>query len=238
MDGLARGSQPRIRALLIDGDADTLHMYAEFLQSARCEIDEAEDGREGLAKALSGHPDVVVTEAHLPGLSGFDVCRILHEDAATRDIPVIFVTASAFANDIHLAKAAGADSVLLKPCMPDALAAEILRVVSDSHQLRARSQAARATGVQQPARSTELIARSRSAGRHPASHALQRRFTTEPPLAPPPLVCPSCDRALKYVNSHVGGANIRRTEQWDYFQCPGGCGTFQYRQRTRRLRRV
>ena len=52
------------------------------------------------------------------------------------------------------------------------------------------------------------------------------------------LVCPNCDRPLQYVRSHVGGVSARLSEQWDYYTCHGACGTFQYRQRTRRLRRV
>ncbi len=52
------------------------------------------------------------------------------------------------------------------------------------------------------------------------------------------MTCPRCDRPLLYEKSHVGGVNARELEQWDYFECPQGCGTFQYRQRTRKLRRV
>jgi len=43
---------------------------------------------------------------------------------------------------------------------------------------------------------------------------------------------------LKYLHSHIGGVSARHSEQWDYFECPGACGTFQYRERTRRLRKV
>jgi len=54
---------------------------------------------------------------------------------------------------------------------------------------------------------------------------------------PPELTCPSCDRALYFDSSYVGGVSNRHAEQWDYFTC-STCGTFQYRQRTRKLRRV
>ena len=64
------------------------------------------------------------------------------------------------------------------------------------------------------------------------------RDTTEPPTAAPELVCPTCDQPLKYLKSHVGGVSARHAEQWDYYECAGGCRTFQYRQRTRKLRRV
>jgi hypothetical protein len=59
----------------------------------------------------------------------------------------------------------------------------------------------------------------------PASQRHRRGQTMSPPLAPPRLICPRCDRPWSYS-----------TEQWDYFDCGNHCGTFQYRQRTRRLR--
>jgi DNA-binding response OmpR family regulator len=55
---------------------------------------------------------------------------------------------------------------------------------------------------------------------------------------PPELLCPSCNRWLAYEHSHSGGINDRHPEQWDYYVCSASCGTFQYRQRTRKLRRV
>jgi hypothetical protein len=74
------------------------------------------------------------------------------------------------------------------------------------------------------------------------SRALSRSFiredTTTPPQPPPQLVCPGCDQPLTYQHSHVGGVSERHREQWDYFECLNGCGRFQYRQRTRKLRRL
>jgi hypothetical protein len=67
--------------------------------------------------------------------------------------------------------------------------------------------------------------------------AHQRHETSTPPLTPPELLCPNCDRPLSYDRSHIGGVSERHQEQWDYFEC-GACGTFQYRQRTRKLRRL
>ena len=65
-------------ALLVDGDADTRSMYAEYLRlSSTWLVEEATDGREALAKAIRQCPTVVVTETRLPGMSGFDLCQIL-----------------------------------------------------------------------------------------------------------------------------------------------------------------
>ena len=116
-------------ALLVDRDPDTRHMYAEYLRQACCEIDEAEDGREALVKALTRHPDVIVTETRLPGINGFDLCRVLRDDAQTRDIPIVVVTGDAFDGDRRRAQQSGADLVLTKPCLPEQLANEIRHVI-------------------------------------------------------------------------------------------------------------
>src|SRR5438046_1508193 len=74
-------------ALLVDRDADTRQMYAEFLRQSAFEIEEATDGREALAKAISYRPAVVVTETRLPGMSGLELCRVLRTDPASRASP-------------------------------------------------------------------------------------------------------------------------------------------------------
>jgi len=85
--------------------------------------------------------------------------------------------------------------------------------------------------------SAELVART--GRRHTAMSKAHQRFVTTLPEAPPlPTVCPLCDRPLEYVQSHTGGISERQSEQWDCYTCPNGCGTFEYRHRTRRLRRV
>lgn len=227
-------------ALLVDRDLDTRRMYAEFLKHSAFDIDEAEDGREALVKALTRHPDVIVLETRLAGINGFDLCRLLRSDSATSHIPLVVVTGDAFESDIRRAREAGADTVLTKPCLPDHLTAEILRLMKMSVELRARAQAIQAKAVAQLAMSADVVGQSRAARakRQTLSRSHQRCDTTEPPLAPPVLQCPACDAPLKYVQSHVGGVSVKHQEQWDYFECANGCGTFQFRQRTRRVRRV
>ena len=50
--------------------------------------------------------------------------------------------------------------------------------------------------------------------------------------------CPECGTELRYERSYVGGVPAGPIEQWDYFNCSAACGRFQYRQRTRQLRRI
>jgi hypothetical protein len=66
--------------------------------------------------------------------------------------------------------------------------------------------------------------------------SLARGQTTSPALAPPRLLCPDCETPLGYRHSFIGGVNARNAEQWDYYGC--NCGVFQYRHRSRKLRKI
>jgi CheY-like chemotaxis protein len=233
---LGRQGAP-LRALLADRDAATRTIYADFLALSDCLIEHSEDGRDALAKVFSRRPDILITETHLPGINGFELCALLRQDEATRGIPIVIVTGEAHAADVERAETAGADAVLSKPCHPETLFAEIQRLVQLSAELRERSRAARERMHGQLTRSGTLIDRSRTR-RTMLSSAHTRHDTTTPPLAPPALLCPECNRPLRYVRSHIGGVTAQNSEQWDYFECLSACGTFQYRERTRKLRRV
>jgi CheY-like chemotaxis protein len=223
-------------ALLVDRDAETRKIYAAYLKLSFCLIEEAEDGREALAKAISYLPDVIVTETRLPGINGFDLCSLLRQDASTSAIPIVVVTADAVDENVTRAQIAGADTVLIKPCKAETLGAEIGRLLDQSSALRERARAAREKTRQQLDAAGSVTART-APRRTMLSRAHARHDTTTPPAVPPTLVCPSCERQLRYLRSHIGGVSVRHQEQWDYFECPGGCGTFQYRERTRKLRK-
>lgn len=225
-------------ALLVDRDADTRRMFAEYLRLDEWNVEEASDGREALAKAITTRPDVVVTETRLPGINGLDLCGLLRRDSATRTIPIVIVTGDAFAEDLERANEAGADAVLVKPCLPEALIRELRRLLAHSRDLRERGIAIRGKISDQIARSDSLLDRSRQQSRRVLSRAHNRHDTTTPPITPPALVCPQCDQPLVYRRSHIGGVSARHTEQWDYFECEKGCGTFQYRERTRKTRKI
>jgi hypothetical protein len=61
------------------------------------------------------------------------------------------------------------------------------------------------------------------------------RVTREPPTRPPELFCPECGRSLQYRHTVLAG--VDPPERWDIFACPD-CGLFEYRHRTRKLRRI
>src|SRR5206468_5390259 len=114
-------------ALIVDRDPDTRKLYAEYLKLSACSVEEADDGREALAKAIARQPDVIITETHLPGINGIELCELLRRDSTTRDIPILCVTADAL--NVDRVQTVGADAVLVKPCLPESVLAEIHRLL-------------------------------------------------------------------------------------------------------------
>jgi CheY-like chemotaxis protein len=234
--------RPSPLLLLCEPDADTRDLYRHSAIPSYWRIAEAEDGRDALAKAFSQFPQLVLTETRLPLLDGYTLCRLLRGDPLTKDIPILMVTADAYPAHVERALAAGADRVIVKPCLPDNLLQEMERLRTQATDLRSRAAAGRERGAQQRAASADLLWRSITTAEETPprtksrSHA--RYVTTNPSLPPPALRCLECDRPLQYTRSHIGGVSVRETEQWDYYTCPGGCGVFQYRQRTRKIRQV
>jgi len=91
-----------------------------------------------------------------------------------------------------------------------------------------------------PVSSETLLGEMRRLVTRPAKRvAAPSRVGITTPLAPrSALLCPFCECRLTYKSSRIGGVSDRDPEQWDYYVCPERCGTFQYRHRTRKLRRV
>lgn len=220
----ARGAGTLV--LLVDADHAARQTCAALFREAFGEIHEAADGREALAIALALRPDAIVTSSELPGIDGLQLCQLLRRDDVTRATPILVLSTNVAPEGAQHAHDAGADSVMRTPCGPELVLAEVRRLLE---------------GVQSPMppRMPVVIdADPESDRRRSLTKAHLRRDTTVPPLSPPLLRCPFCDRPLTYQHSHVGGVSAKQPEQWDYYGCGTGCGSFQYRQRTRKLRRV
>jgi len=226
--------------LLVDGDNDTRAMYAAYLRSSACMIDQADNGAEALAKAIAMRPDIIVTETRLPAIDGYDLCALLRRDPTTRATPIVVVTGDSLDVDLRRATSAGANTVLVKPCLPERLLGEVARLLDEVSTLCDRAAVAVQKSSAQSARAEHIIeiTNREQRQRMMLSRVHTRHDTIDPPAAPPSLVCPACDQPLRYIRSHVGGVSARHPEQWDYFECASGCGPYQYRQRTRKLRRI
>src|SRR5262249_3514542 len=195
------------------------------------------DGRDALVKALVRVPSLVMTELRLPLIDGLTLCSILRTDRVTERVPILIVTSDTRPSAAAEARRLGVDAMLVKPTPACAVLLEMQRLLARSTELGNRSATARATAVAQLQKAADPFG-ERRAKRVTLPHAHDRALTSTPPMPPPELVCPGCDRFLTYTYSQVGGVSARYAEQWDYYTCGSACGTFQYRQRTRTLRRL
>jgi CheY-like chemotaxis protein len=110
--------------LMIDDSEDQLDLYALVLQECY-QVMLAGSGLKGIQMAHTEHPDAIVCDLAMPGMDGWEVCRRLSADPATKGIPVIILTATADADLAQKAEAAGAKAVLTKPCPLDMLRVRI-----------------------------------------------------------------------------------------------------------------
>jgi CheY-like chemotaxis protein len=118
--------------LIVDDYPDTCEMYAAYLALAGFRPLKANDGYEALKVAAEELPDVILMDLGLPGIDGYEVTRRLKDDPRTRHIPVVALTAHAVSRQIEELVAGGFDDLILKPCLPDALASEVDRIVKRS----------------------------------------------------------------------------------------------------------
>ena len=103
------------RILIADDNLPNVELLEAYLAGIDCEIAVAVDGRETLDKVAEFQPDLVLLDIMMPKLSGFEVCKKLKQDPATRDVLVLMVTALKEHGDIERAVAAGCDDFLGKP---------------------------------------------------------------------------------------------------------------------------
>ena len=90
-------------------------------------VTEALNGEEGIAKARSERPDLILMDISIPVIDGWEATQVLKHDPQTREIPIIALTAHALASDREKAMEVGCDGYLAKPCEPRAVVAEVQR---------------------------------------------------------------------------------------------------------------
>lgn len=120
------------RVLIVDDDSRYLELLTFALESGRFEVKSTTDPQAIPALAVETDPDVIVSDVTMPGMDGFELARLLHQDSRTRDIPLIFLTARGQGVDKCEGQSVGAMEYLTKPFSPDDLIQSIRRVLSGS----------------------------------------------------------------------------------------------------------
>ena len=113
--------------LLVEDNEDNRIVYSTILKHFGYEVTEALNGEEGIAKARSEKPDLILMDISIPIIDGWEATQVLKHDPSTRQIPIIALTAHALASDREKAMEVGCDGYLAKPCEPRAVVAEVQR---------------------------------------------------------------------------------------------------------------
>jgi two-component system cell cycle response regulator DivK len=115
--------------LLIEDFDDAREMYAEYLEFSGMRVAGASDAVRGLKLAEELQPSVILMDAALPGLSGWDAIKRLKANPVTAQIPVLMLTGHVLGDAKQRALAVGADGFIAKPCLPDELSRRILATI-------------------------------------------------------------------------------------------------------------
>lgn len=172
--------------LIVDDQPDNLAMLHDALDESGYTVLVATNGESALARAAQARPDIVLLDAVMPGIDGFEVARRLKADAQTVAIPIVFMTGLTDTEHVLAAFAAGGVDYVTKPIRPREVLARLAAHVHTARQANQAHQALDAFGH------ATLVVRAGD-GRLVwqtalARQMLQQWFGGDSPWAPPPLL--------------------------------------------------
>jgi two-component system alkaline phosphatase synthesis response regulator PhoP len=115
--------------LVVEDEEDILELVRYNLNKEGYRVTGVLSGEEGLQAARSHPPDLIILDLMLPGTDGLTVCRELKQDARTRDLPIVILTAKGEEADIVAGLELGADDYITKPFSPRVLLARLRAVL-------------------------------------------------------------------------------------------------------------
>ncbi|UCC21761.1 MAG: response regulator [Planctomycetota bacterium] len=115
------------KVLVVDDEIHIIHVVAIKLRNNGYDVISAENGADAFELAREQQPDIVVTDFHMPVMTGLDLVRELRQNETTKDIPVIMLTARGFAIEDEQKEDLQISEFLSKPFSPK----ELLRSIED-----------------------------------------------------------------------------------------------------------
>ncbi len=122
------------RILFVENEPSIIATASKRLELSGFEVVVAENGHDGLAKARTVQPDLIILDVRLPKLDGLEVCRQLKGDPRYRHIPIVIWTVQASPKERILADQYGADAYILKPTDSKELIRRIQALIAKSSQ--------------------------------------------------------------------------------------------------------
>ena len=103
------------RILIINNEPEIINTLSSILRARSYSVSTALSGAEGLEKAKSDRPDLVLLDADMPDIAGSEVCAKLTSDRTTRGMPVIMISENGGSESVVRARTAGASDYIVKP---------------------------------------------------------------------------------------------------------------------------
>jgi two-component system cell cycle response regulator DivK len=113
------------RILVVEDQEDLRRILRDLLEGSGYEVAEAANGRDGVTKAKSERPDLILMDIQLPVLDGYEATRQIKADPNLEAVPIIAVSSFAMKGDEDKARASGCDTYVTKPYSP----LQLLRVI-------------------------------------------------------------------------------------------------------------
>ena len=126
------------KILIVEDNFDLSQLLAFFLSDAGYEISRAGNLAEGISKALTERPNLIITDLHLPDMNAVDATLILKQNPATSDIPIVVLTAMTFGEWKSKALRAGAAKYIIKPVSPPELTEVVRTLIEPGSSLTER----------------------------------------------------------------------------------------------------
>ena len=127
---IPRSHDQTLSVLVIDDDADAVELVAVRLQGVASNVARAYGGREGIAAAREGRPDVIVLDLMMPEVNGFDVVAALSEQSETARIPILVVTAKQITAEDRTRLTGSVTTIMEKTEASERFTAEVRRAVA------------------------------------------------------------------------------------------------------------
>ncbi|HRH67327.1 MAG TPA: response regulator [Bacteroidia bacterium] len=119
----------QLKVLVVDDEPDIVEILTYNLKKQNYQVFTAYNGEEAIQSASENHPDLIIMDIRMPGISGIEACRIIKHDDLIKDIPVLFLTADSDEYTTMNAIDAGGDHFITKPIRPALLIGMIKELV-------------------------------------------------------------------------------------------------------------
>ncbi|HEX6309491.1 MAG TPA: response regulator [Longimicrobiales bacterium] len=115
--------------LLIEDDEASQYIYTTMLEHAGYRIVQARTGPAAADLLERMHPDLVIMDIGLPGVSGFELTRSIRDNPSTRDVPVLVITVHVFPDDVKRAHESGCTGFMAKPVDPSVVLEQVQALI-------------------------------------------------------------------------------------------------------------